>query len=338
MSPRLVHGISGGVVASSIDTFAQAQEVTRRYAKTFYFASHALPPAKRQASFGLYSFCRYVDNIADCAENAETAKAALVDVRHLLHDIYDPAKNDPVWSPFRETVRRYGIPKEYVLALIDGVEMDLTEVRCGTFADLQQYCYHVASVVGLMMTKILQPDTDEALPYAEALGTAMQLTNILRDIGEDLLMDRVYLPAAELREWGITDADLRRGVISPAFEAFMQFQMARARSFYEKADAGIALLPNDGSRFCVRLMSALYRRILDEIEKNAYNVFSQRAHVPLPSKLLVAASIAVHRREAPFFLLGHTRRDDIRSQISTRSSQGMRPQHSLPHLHNRVTI
>ena len=285
----------------SVDTFEQARELTRRNAKTFYFASHALPPEKRLASYALYSFCRYVDNIADTGGDARAARVQLDVTRNLLDHIYESDQQLHRWSAFQETVRRNEIPKRYFLDLVDGVEMDLTAFSCSTYADLQKYCYRVASVVGLMMTRVFQPDNDEALQYAEHLGTAMQLTNILRDIGEDYRMHRVYLPNDDMRDWGIGEEDLHKGEVTPAFRRFIQFQIARAREFYTKAKPGIALLPNDGSRYCVHVMSVLYSRILNAIEANEYDVFTRRAHVPLPEKIRLAASVALQGQARPYF-------------------------------------
>jgi len=297
----------------SANTVEQAREMTRRYAKTFYFASHALPPEKRQAAYALYAFCRYVDNIADEGTDSESARVRLHDIRRRLHEIYDADHWVARWAVLRTTVERYGIPKEFLLDLIEGVEMDLAGIRCRTFAELKKYCYHVASVVGLMMARILQPDNDDALSFAEDLGTAMQLTNILRDVGEDYGMKRIYLPGDEMEEWGITEDVLAGQKVTAAFRAFMQFNIARARVFYDRAEPGIRALPDDGSRFCVRLMSTLYGRILNRIEANDYDVFTRRAHVPLSQKLRLAAGITFHHQDSPYFLLDPAKREAIRS-------------------------
>jgi len=308
MNTALPDGTGGSMKEYSVNTAEQARQMTRKYARTFYFASHALPPEKRQASYALYSFCRYVDNIADEASDLEAARGLLRVVRHRVEEVYDGDHWGPRWAILRETIDHYGIPKELLLDLIVGVEMDLAGARCRTFAELRTYCYHVASVVGLMMARILQPETDDALSYAEDLGTAMQLTNILRDVAEDYGMKRIYLPGDELEEWGITDDVLSGQKVTPAFRAYMQFNVARARAFYRKAEPGIRSLPDDGSRFCVRLMSTLYGRILNRIEANGYDVFRHRAHVPLYEKLRLAAGIALHHQGSPYFLLDATKR------------------------------
>jgi 15-cis-phytoene synthase len=284
----------------SIDTYTQARNLTRRNARTFYFASHSLPPEKRRASYALYAFCRYVDNIADAESNVQIARCRIKQVKTLLESMYDAPFQVREWVALQETIERYGIPKQYLLDLVEGVEMDLDGFSCRTFSDLQRYCYHVASVVGLMMTKILQPDNEAALPYAEHLGTAMQLTNILRDIGEDLRMQRRYIPADELQASGIGVEHLDRQQVNTVFREFMQHQITRARDYYAKAEPGVSLLPDDGSRYCVRVMSVLYSRILDAIEANGYDVFSRRAHVPLSIKLRLAASIALFGDSKPY--------------------------------------
>jgi len=296
----------------SVNTVEQARKMTRRYAKTFYFVSHALPPEKRQAAYALYAFCRYVDNIADEETDAERAQVRLDDIRRRLDEIYAADQWLARWAVLRATVERYGIPKEFLLDLLEGVEMDLAGIRCRTFAELKNYCYHVASVVGLMMARILQPDNDGALPFAEDLGTAMQLTNILRDVGEDYGMKRIYLPGDEMAEWGIAEDVLAGQKVTPAFRAFMQFNIARARAFYNRAELGIRALPDDGSRYCVRLMSTLYGRILNRIEANDYNVFTRRAHLPFTEKLRLAAGITFHHQDSPYFLLDTARREEIR--------------------------
>jgi len=306
------------VTENPVTTHEHAREITRRYARTFYFASFALPPEKRQAAYALYSFCRLVDNIADETTDLSSSSDRLQLMRRHVDDVYAVDRDPPHLSVLQETVHRFGIPKEYLLDLIDGVAMDIAGMRPQTFEDLRIYCYHVASVVGLMMTKILQPDSDDALPCAEDLGTAMQLTNILRDVGEDLKIHRVYLPACEMDAWGVTEDDLHGPRVTPAFRDFMRFQISRARDFYAKANLGIMLLPDDGSRYCVRLMSDLYSRILRAIEANDYEVFRRRAHVPLPSKLLLAVLAAVRRQGMPYFLLDRTRREAVRLETGRR--------------------
>jgi phytoene synthase len=275
----------------SINTFEESRTYTRHYAKTFYFASHILPREKRLAAYAVYGFCRYVDNVTDAAaahEDAAGLAGRLNALRSELDKVYGHHRNRAEWSAFRETVLCYEIPREYFLSLIRGVEMDLVKTRYATYAELQEYCYCVASVVGLIMTRIFGSSSEQALAPAADLGTAMQLTNILRDIGEDLRMGRVYIPQAELARFGVTQEDLASGRVTEHFRDLMRFQIDRARGLYRRAAVGIPYLTNDGSRFCVQLMGTTYAGILDMIEKNGYEVFSRRAAVPFGRKIAIA--------------------------------------------------
>jgi 15-cis-phytoene synthase len=275
----------------TIDLFADARRITRAYAKSFYFASHVLPAEKRDAAFAVYAFCRHADNIVDCAGpgNPEAVRSGLSELRAELYRMY--AGNDDVQPLMRTlgiTVRRFGIPRQYLADLLDGMEMDLETPAYESFEDLELYCYRVASVVGLVTTHIFGTTSPDALLHAAELGIAMQLTNILRDVGEDHAMGRIYLPRQELHRFGTTDEDLSRGRMTPQFKDFMRFQICRARDWYRRADAGIPQLTDDGSRFCVRLMSRIYENILEAIERNDYDVFTRRAFVPTSTKLRIA--------------------------------------------------
>ena len=286
-------------VGHSVDTFDQARLYARHYAKTFYFASHVLPREKREAAYAVYAFCRRADNIADDAGNDPAAQrravVLLAELRDELHNVYDGPADTSRWSALRATVRRFGIPRVHFLDLLRGVEMDLRKSRFATFQELEEYCYCVASVVGLIMARIFGAFSPEALRHASDLGTAMQLTNILRDVGEDLRMDRIYLPEEELTRFGVSESDLRAGHAGSSLRALLEFQVRRARSYYGSAGPGIAMIPDDGSRFCAELMSTLYSKILDAVEANRYDVFTRRAHVPLPTKIRVAAAIGLRR-------------------------------------------
>jgi len=262
--------------------------VTRTFAKSFYFASHVLPQAKREASYAVYEFCRVADNAVDALPPEGSTNVVRLDtLRADLEEVY--AGTSVRWVALAETVSRYGIPREYFDHLLRGVEMDLAPVRFETFGELKEYCYCVASVVGLMMTRVFGVSDERAYEQALDLGTAMQLTNILRDIDEDLTRGRVYLPQEDLRRHGCTEASLARRTVDDRFVSLMKEEIARAREFYGRGEAGIPYLTDDGSRFCVQLMAGTYRRILDAIEANGYDVFRGRAHVPLRTKLVIAA-------------------------------------------------
>lgn len=272
------------------------RRMTKVHARTFYFASHVLPWQKRVDAYAVYAFCRYVDDHIDHAVDEEARMIAFADLRqilvaaYMLSDEIDPPWDALPWLPaFRETIQRRTIPERYFEDLLVGVEMDRGQVRIDNWEELEKYCYHVASVVGLIMVHVLAEPLPELLKPAHDLGTAMQLTNILRDIHEDWQRDWLYLPLDELEKFGINEEDIALGRMTDAFRAMMRFQIGRARAYYSYAEPGIAGLPDDGSRFCVRLMSTIYGAILDEIERADYQVFRGRVKVSFARKLRLTA-------------------------------------------------
>jgi phytoene synthase len=285
--------------AETAKSFRQCQEYTKHYAKTFYFASHVLPKEKRDAAYALYAFCRYADEIGDNAEmigDRVRASKRLAGLRDQLRYVY--AHSDLMNSKllaFRSTVLKYGIPQEYFVDLLRGVEMDFTKDRYATFDELEEYCYCVASTVGLIMTRVFGASSDQALVRAVELGKAMQLTNILRDVGEDYRRGRIYLPLDELARFGVTEMDIKKGIVTENYVNLLEFQIQRARWYYERAQIGIPMLTNDGSRFCVSLMSKTYGRILSAIETNGYDTMNHRAFVPLTGKIAIALATALSR-------------------------------------------
>lgn len=274
-------------------SFALCQAMTRHHARSFYFASHTLPKPKRMAAYAVYAMCRHVDDAIDLAPDAAARAAAMTELRLLLDRCYVEGEvNAPAelpWlSAFVETVRRYRIPKMYFLDLLTGVEMDRGRVRLQNWVELRQYCYHVASVVGLIMTHLLAEPEEHLLEPAIDLGIAMQLTNILRDIAEDFERDRVYLPANEMETYGINEDDIREGRATESFRALMRFQIGRAREHYCKSEAGIKGLPRDGSQLTVWSMRYIYSGILEEIERVDYRVLDRRVYVSTPRKCYLA--------------------------------------------------
>lgn len=274
-------------------SYLACRDTTRHHAKAFFFASFALPRDKRYAAYSVYKFCRRADNLVDDVghqPDVELMRAGIGSMRAELDRVFGdlpPAPGDI--AAFRHTVRTYGIPREYFLDLLRGVEMDLDRDRYATFEELREYCYCVASVVGLIMTRILGTTDDAALGAAADLGTAMQLTNILRDVGEDRRLGRVYLPLEDLDRFRYTEGDLARGVINENFVELMRFQIERTLEYYRRSEAGIPMLGEPRSKRTVRIMGRTYRRILQKIEQNRFDVFSRRAFVPLAEKLLIAA-------------------------------------------------
>lgn len=281
--------------------YEQCKRSTRQYAKTFYFASHVLPKEKRFAAYAVYAFCRYADEVVDSMIFDEAqARRRLADMQEHIRRLYRRSPLiDPKLRALQDTVIRYGIPQEYFFDLLHGVEMDLVRQRYATFGELHRYCYCVASTVGLIMAKIFGVSDDRALSYAEDLGTAMQLTNVLRDVGEDARRGRIYLPQEDLNRFGYSSAELMQGVVNDNFRCLMQFNIERARRYYRQADHGIPLLTNDGSRFCVRMMRRTYAGILDDIERHEYNVFARRAFVPTWKKVVIAIGAAARSERTP---------------------------------------
>lgn len=258
--------------------------ITSDYSRSFYIATALLPPEKRRAVRALYAFCRIADNIVDGgSRQAEIDLASWK--RKALSDHPDPI--DPVALAWTHTRFKHRIPVRYAEQLIEGLEKDITQVSYRTFNELSVYCYGVASTVGLMSMHIIGFEP-EAVPYAIKLGVALQLTNILRDIGEDYRSGRLYLPEEELEDFGISREDLNAGRVTNAWRRFMRFQIDRNRSLYEEAWPGIPMLHHNG-RFAVAAASQLYQGILDDIEANDYDTFSRRAHLDKRGKLQTLA-------------------------------------------------
>lgn len=197
-----------------------------------------------------------------------------------------------------DTLRRHPVPLAPLLELLDGVAMDLEPVSFATWSDLHAYCRLVAGGVGLMLGPVLGAEQDGFAEPGVRLGVAMQLTNVLRDIGEDLDRGRVYLPADELEEFGLDRAALQQRKVTPAFGRMMQHQVARARRYFSSGDAVVPLFPRDGSRLTVRLLQRTYAGILDAIERAGYDVFHRRAYVSGPRKLLILGRAIASERSS----------------------------------------
>ncbi len=247
--------------------------LTAIHSKSFYVASQLLPTHKRKAVRALYAFCRITDDIVDSPTGNVPENVSEWRQRSLVSK---PHPSDPVVLAWTDACHNYSIPTVYAHQLIDGVLSDLSKFRYQTFDEVADYAYAVASTVGLMSMHIVGYQTLEARPYAIKLGIALQMTNILRDVGEDLRMGRIYLPQDDLHAFGLTEADLQRGVVTDKWRAFMRFQIERTRKLYDDAWPGIKMLDRDG-RFSIASAGNLYRAILNEIEQNDYDVFSQRA-------------------------------------------------------------
>jgi len=267
--------------------FEHARQMTAYYSKSFYISACLLPMEKRWATFAAYGFCRYADNLIDKQRNRQVAEI-LREIDFLNHELqvaYRTGESEhPVLRSFIVVARHYGIPPEYPLDLLRGVQMDIQNSRYENFDELYVFCYRVAAVVGLMMTHILGCEKDEAFGYAEKLGVAMQLTNILRDVQEDKDMGRIYIPLDELRASGCCEKNILEERMTPQFRELMKFQVQRAHSYYNAAAAGIPMLAAD-ARFSIYSASRIYRGILRRIEARDYNPFLGRVYVPKHRKL-----------------------------------------------------
>jgi phytoene synthase len=267
--------------------FCMAEQITRKHAKTFYFASLFLPPEKRRASYALYAVCRLSDAAVDDVSRSTQEQLASMTQNIASAYGHNPL-SDPMLAAFRRTTEKFNIPKSAFDNLLLGMAMDLDLSRYENFEDLLIYCYRVAGVVGLMMARIFDAISEDAQRHAIDAGIAMQLTNILRDIKEDLARDRVYLPQNELREFGVSEVQLREGGVDAHFKKLMAFQIARARQFYNRAAPGLGMIPDKRSRCVARIMNTLYAKILDKIELKNYDIFSGRAQVSLAEKMTTA--------------------------------------------------
>lgn len=255
--------------------------LTAQHSQSFHLASALLPGAKRWAARALYAFCRITDDIVDRPTGDVQARLESWQRRILAPR---QAGDDPVAMAWHDTRVRYSIPDRYAEQLIDGVARDLHQRRYQTFDELVTYCYGVASTVGLMSMHIIGFSGHQAIPYAIKLGVALQLTNILRDVGEDWQAGRVYLPQEDLAAFGLSESDLAIQQVDDRWRGFMQFQIARTRQLYAEAWSGLGLLHRNG-RLAIAAAADLYRKILDDIERHDYDVFHRRAYVSTAAKL-----------------------------------------------------
>lgn len=258
--------------------------VARSRAKNFYYSFMLLSRQQRKAMCAIYAFMRYCDDLSD---EPGATRAAIERWREELRAALDGRYAEhPVWPAFHHTVRRFGIPAEYFESMIDGVASDLEPRRFETFEELYRYCYQVASVVGLTIIHIFGFDTRSALPLAEKCGVAFQLTNILRDVREDIEHGRVYLPAEDLRRFGVTEDDLRAGRRNQAVVKLMEFEAARARSYYQES-APLLDLIHPRSRPSLWALIAIYSRLLDRIVGSNFDVFRRRVRLPVWEKVWI---------------------------------------------------
>jgi phytoene synthase len=273
------------------EAYEVCRQVTRHHAHAFYFSLRFLPPEQRRAIWAIYAVCRYADDLVDCAPASDTRAELLARLDHWEQRLCAGDTDLPVLRAFADARERFAIPIAPLRDLLDGMRMDLTCTRYATWAELRRYCYCVASTIGLLCTPVLGYDgAAETLEYAANLGVAMQLTNILRDIGADAAMGRIYLPQDELAAFGYDEERIAAGVVDDAFRSLMRFQIVRARALYRASAPGIPRLHRSG-RLPVQAASTLYGGILGRIEAIDYQVYAERASLSTWDKLARLPSI-----------------------------------------------
>ncbi|CAD5930958.1 Phytoene synthase [Planktothrix tepida] len=284
-------------LASLEDSYELCRQVTAEYAKTFYLGTQLMPEAKRRAIWAIYVWCRRTDELVDGPMAATTTEETLDRWEEHLEALFAGHPRDDVDVAMVDTLGRFPLDIQPFRDMIAGQRMDLYRNRYQTFEELELYCYRVAGTVGLMSTAVMgvappvitpwNPNPEIIIPNQEAiaLGIANQLTNILRDVGEDARRGRIYLPLDDLALFNYTEEDLFKGIVDDRWQELMRFEIQRARKFYAEAERGISILSED-IRWPVWAALVLYRQILDEIERNEYDVFSKRAYVPKWRKMM----------------------------------------------------
>ncbi len=271
------------------------QDKAAKSGSSFYYSFLFLPPQQRQAITALYAFCREVDDVVDECDDVNVARIKLQWWREEIGRVFDGSSRHPVGQALRGPVTTYNLPQEHFLEIIDGMEMDLDHQGYASFKDLALYCHRVASIVGLMAAEIFGYQDRGTLKYAHELGMAFQLTNILRDVREDSLLGRIYLPLDELERFGVTPEDIMAHRMSGNMRELFKFQAQRARQYYTQA---YAHLP-ESDRYPQRsglIMSAIYQATLKEIEDDGYNILERRVSLTPLRKLWIAWQTARHEK------------------------------------------
>lgn len=263
------------------------QQKAAQSGSSFYYSFLFLPPERRRAITALYAFCREVDDTVDECTDTSIARNKLVWWRKEISAMLAGNPTHPVTKALQPHLVPYSLEGRHLLAIVDGMEMDLDQTRYLDYPGLQKYCWHVAGVVGILSASIFGFTRPQTLQYAEKLGLAFQLTNIIRDVGEDARKGRIYLPVNELQQFNVTAADLLNAKHSENFEKLMQFQIRRAQAVYVEA---FALLPKEDRRAQRPglIMAAIYHALLEEIEHDGFHVLNQRISLTPIRKLWLA--------------------------------------------------
>jgi len=266
------------------------QEKAAASGSSFYYSFLFLPQDKRRAITALYAFCREVDDVVDECTDANVARTTLAWWRGQVAAIYDGQPQHPVCQALAPLVKKFNLPQEHLLEIIDGMEMDLNRHSYEDFKSLQLYCYRVASVVGLMAAEIFGYTDRRTLKYAHDLGIAFQLTNIIRDVGEDARRGRIYLPLDEVQRFGVEPGDILNARESKGFQQLMQFQIERAQQFYRQALEQLPGADRKAQRTGL-IMAAIYRTTLDEIQRSGCHVLRERISLTPSRKLWLACKV-----------------------------------------------
>lgn len=265
------------------------QDKAAKSGSSFYYSFMFLPPERRQAITALYAFCREVDDVVDECQDAQIARTKLDWWRHEVARVHTGEPTHPVTIALKDVVGRFNLPLEQLIEIIDGMEMDLMQSRYLDFKGLQLYCYRVASVVGLLAAEIFGYQDRQTLKYAHDLGMAFQLTNIIRDVGEDARRGRIYLPIDELQRFKVPASQIMEGRHDDNFRELMAFQAARARQYYDQALDELPAVDRKSQRPGL-VMAAIYRTLLDEIERDGFLVLDRRTSLTPVRKLWIAGS------------------------------------------------
>lgn len=274
-------------------SYRHCERVARRRARNFYYSFLALPRPKRRAMCALYAFMRECDDLSD---GERASREALAQWRQQLEEaLAGGTPPHPLWPAFADTLRRYRIPHECLFGMIEGVASDLEPRRFETFDELYRYCYLVASVVGIATIHVFGFSDPRAPQLAERCGIAFQLTNILRDVGEDARNGRVYLPREDMERFGVTESMLAAPAVSAELRRLLAFEAARARACYEEAEPLIGMVDAD-SRHALWALVEIYRRLLARIEQRGYEVLASRVRLPAIEKTAIAVRAMLARR------------------------------------------
>jgi phytoene synthase len=279
--------------------YNRCRRLNASHGRTYFLATRLLPPSKRPHVHALYGFARYGDELVDAPGADPGALVPWAD--RFLDDLKSGAEpdvsTDPVSRAVLHTAREWGLPVEHFEAFLTSMRMDLTVTGYPTYADLERYMYGSAAVIGMLMVPILEPLHDDAYPRARALGEAFQLTNFIRDVGEDLRRGRVYLPEEDLARFEVTRVDLAGPRTNARVKALLAFEIDRTRELYREAATGVEML-HPTSRDCVATALRLYAGILEAVERSGYDVLSTRVTVPVATRLRVAGPALLRARRA----------------------------------------